>query len=184
MSRGQPSYRRQRYSRIAADGHPPRRPSDVLTAVPTDARRTSRYWRVRCCARSGLGVEPTWTRHRWRSTDGARWRRDGRARDDDGAPLCHLRGRTVPQKSTAVGYSIGAFRCAPQRPELQGCVFAYPIRGLCKQGVRGSSPLASTQVRGPSRPAGRASFAPVPPTSPGFHAGMYISAVSAHTGVS
>lgn len=28
--------------------------------------------------------------------------------------------REVPQKSTAVGYAIGAIRCALQRPDLQG----------------------------------------------------------------
>ena len=58
--------------------------------------------------------------------------------------LPRLDPRFVPQKSTAVGCESGAigYPTAP-RPVLNQPL-AEPVRGFCKQAVRGSSPLAST----------------------------------------
>ena len=78
---------------------------------------------VRCCAERGRA-------------------RPGRPHRDLDLP--RLDPRFVPQKSAAVRYRNGVIAYPTTAPLVLNYPLAELIRGFCKQGVRGSSPLGST----------------------------------------
>ena len=78
---------------------------------------------------------------------GAERGRAGPRRPHRDLDLPRLDPRFVPQKSTAVRYRNGVIAYPTTAPIVLNHPLAEPIRGFCKQGVRGSSPLGSTAAR-------------------------------------